>query len=127
MTERKKQNLFHFAAKESFFLISQRGDERVIQGKPDGYVEMWTRNESDPTQLWVASDYGQQLINVGTNLPLQAGQGKSWILDKESMVLVDARDTNKAMTRAWTMEDGATVTTYTNRSSIVQKFVAKKV
>ena len=51
---------------------------------------------SNPAQKWVISDYGQQLINVGTNLPLKAGtEGRSWIWDSEGMVLIDARKTNK--------------------------------
>ena len=32
-------------------------------------------NENESKQLWVESDFGQQLINVGTNFPLQAGAG----------------------------------------------------
>ena len=54
-----------------------------------------TKDESDPTQLWVTSDYGQQLINVGTNLPFQAHEGRSWIWDEEGKVLIDARKPNK--------------------------------
>ena len=56
---------------------------------------MWTKDESDLTQLWVTSDYGQQLINVGTNLPFQAHEGRSWIWDEEGKVLIDARKPDK--------------------------------
>ena len=56
-----------------------------------------TKDDSDLTQLWVTSDYGQQLINVGTNLPFQAHEGRSWIWDEEGKVLIDARKPNKVV------------------------------
>ena len=86
---------------------------------------MWTRNETDPNQLWVASDYGQQFINVGTNLPLQAGEGKSWIWD--GLYLVDARNTNMVMTakKANDNQDGAIVLTQENSGIKRQKFEKK--
>ena len=84
---------------------------------------MWTRNENDPKQLWVTSDYGQQLINVGTNLPLQAGIGKSWIWDKEGMVLKDARKTDTVMDRGWSQEDGKSVGTFNRHNGANQKFI----
>ena len=83
---------------------------------------MWTRDETDPNQLWVASDYGQQFINVGTNLPLQAGEGKSWIFD--GLYLVDARNTNMVMT-AKKGQDGANVLTQENSGIKRQKFEMK--
>ena len=81
-------------AKDAFYLIS-RLDGRVVQGKADSNTQMMTKDDSDPTQLWVTSDYGQQLINVGTNLPFQANEGRSWIWDQEGKVLIDARKPNK--------------------------------
>ena len=86
---------------------------------------MWTRDETDPNQLWVASDYGQQFINVGTNLPLQAGEGKSWIWD--GLYLVDARNTNMVMTakKANDNQDGANVLTQENSGIKRQKFEKK--
>jgi len=108
--------------KEAFSLISQL-DGRAVRGKSNGNVEMWTRNEKDPKQLWVTSDYGQQLINVGTNLPLQAGIGKSWIWDKEGMVLKDARKTDTVMDRGWSQEDGKSVGTFNRHNGANQKFI----
>ena len=118
------KQILHFSAKESFILISKK-DQRVVRGKSDGYVEMWTRDETDPNQLWVASDYGQQFINVGTNLPLQAGEGKSWIWDGK--YLVDARNTNMVMTakKANDNQDGAKVLTQENSGIKRQKFEKK--
>ena len=62
--------------KAPFYLIS-RYDGRALQGKPNGNAgaEMRSVNENESKQLWVESDFGQQLINVGTNFPLQAGAG----------------------------------------------------
>ena len=85
---------------------------------------MWTRDETDPNQLWVASDYGHQFINVGTNLPLQAGEGKSWIWDGK--YLVDARNTNMVMTAKQNdNQDGAKVLTQEN-SGIKRQMFEKK-
>ena len=120
------KQILHFSAKESFILISKK-DQRVVRGKSDGYVEMWTRDETDPNQLWVASDYGQQFINVGTNLPLQAGEGKSWIWDGK--YLVDARNTNMVMTVQYWLwlkdEDGANVLTFEKFGCNIQMFEMK--
>ena len=88
------KKILFIAAKDAFYLIS-RLDGRVVQGKADSNTQMMTKDESDPTQLWVTSDYGQQLINVGTNLPFQAHEGRSWIWDEEGKVLIDARKPNK--------------------------------
>ena len=60
----------YFLDKESFYLIS-RYDGRALQAKADGFADLSTLDENDPTQMWVASDYGNQMINVKTNLPLQ--------------------------------------------------------
>ena len=88
---------------------------------------MWTRDETDPNQLWVASDYGQQFINVGTNLPLQAGEGKSWIWD--GLFLLDARNTKMVMTVQYWLwlkdEDGANVLTFENFGYDIQIFEMK--
>ena len=89
--------ILFITAKDAFYLIS-RLDGRVVQGKADSNTQMMTKDESDPTQLWVTSDYGQQLINVGTNLPFQAHEGRSWIWDEEGKVLIDARKPNKVGT-----------------------------
>ena len=43
-------------------------------------------------QMWVFSDYGQQVINVGTNMPLKAGQARSWVYDDNSKTLDDGRN-----------------------------------
>ena len=57
-------------------------------------------------QMWVFSDYGQQVINVGTNMPLKADQARSWVYDDNSKTLDDGRNigsvvfnTNGANTR----------------------------
>ena len=116
---------FIFAAKEAFSLIS-RLDGRAIRSNVNllhGNVEMWTRNENDPNQLWVASDYGQQFINVGTNLPLAAGIGKSWIWDKEGMVLKNARKPNEVMDRGWKQEDGKSIGTFGRHNGTNQLFI----
>jgi len=43
--------------------------------------------------MWVFSDYGQQVINVGTNMPLKAGwQARSWVYDDDSKTLDDGRN-----------------------------------
>jgi len=111
--------------KEAFSLIS-RLDGRAIRSNVNllhGNVEMWTRNENDPNQLWVASDYGQQFINVGTNLPLEAGIGKSWIWDKEGMVLKNARKPNEVMDRGWKQEDGKSIGTFGRHNGTNQLFI----
>ena len=116
---------FIFAAKEAFSLIS-RLDGRAIRSNVNllhGNVEMWTRNENDPNQWWVASDYGQQFINVGTNLPLAAGIGKSWIWDKEGMVLKNARKPNEVMDRGWKQEDGKSIGTFGRHNGTNQLFI----
>ena len=84
---------------------------------------MWTRDENDANQLWVASDYGQQFINVGTNLPLEAGIGKSWIWDKEGMVLKNARKPNEVMDRGWKQEDGKSIGTFGRHNGANQLFI----
>ena len=61
--------------KEAFHLIS-RYDGRALRFKADGFAEMATVDEKDGRQLWVTSDYGNQLINVETNLPLQVKKSK---------------------------------------------------
>ena len=83
-------NFIFFTAKSAFSLIS-RLDGRAVQGKSDGKTQMMTVDENDSTQKWVLSDYGQQIINVGTNLPLQAWEGRNWIWNGEAKVLIDAR------------------------------------
>ena len=121
----KNEQTFFFAAKEAFSLIS-RLDGRAIRSNVNllhGNVEMWTRNENDPNQLWVASDYGQQFINVGTNLPLAAGIGKSWIWDKEGMVLKNARKPNEVMDRGWKQEDGKSIGTFGRHNGTNQLFI----
>ena len=67
---------------------------------------MMTKDDSDPTQLWVTSDYGQQLINVGTNLPFQANEGRSWTWDQEGKVLIDARKPNKVANSKYIVFNG---------------------
>ena len=47
--------------------------------------------------MWVFSDYGQQVINVGTNMPLMAGQGRSWVYDDNSKTLDDGRNIDKVV------------------------------
>ena len=74
-------------------------------GQPDGSAEMETMDRTNAHQMWVFSDYGQQVINVGTNMPLKAGQARSWVYDDNSKTLDDGRnigsvvfDTNGAKT-----------------------------
>ena len=88
------KKILFITAKDAFYLIS-RLDGRVVQGKADSNTQMMTKDDSDHTQLWVTSDFGQQLINVGTNLPFQAHEGRSWIWDQEGKVLIDARKPDK--------------------------------
>jgi len=111
--------------KDAFYLIS-RLDGRVVQGKADSNTQMMTKDESDLTQLWVTSDYGQQLINVGTNLPFQAHEGRSWIWDQEGKVLIDARKPDKVMVRGWNQNDGAGVFTYQRNNGPSQLFINSK-
>merc|ERR1719189_2095602 len=108
--------------KDSFSLIS-RLDGRAIEGKSDGHVHMMTTNENNPNQKWVFSDYGEQIINVGTNLPMKAGKGRSWIWDKEGMGMIDARRTNEVMDRGWQEKDGKSVGTWGRHGGANQLFI----
>jgi len=108
--------------KDSFSLIS-RLDGRAIEGKSDGHVQMMTQNENNPNQKWVFSDYGKQIINVGTNLPMKAGKGRNWIWDKEGMVMIDARRTNEVMDRGWQEKDGKSVGTWGRHGGANQLFI----
>ena len=62
--------IVYFPEKEPFYLIS-RYDGRALRAKGDGFTEMVTITEIDQKQLWITSDYGDQLVNVANNLPLQ--------------------------------------------------------
>ena len=81
-------------------------------------------NESDAKQMWVTSQFGQQIINVGTNLPLQAGNGRTWSYNQTEMILKDDRSPHKALTRGWAKKDGVHVVTWDKtKDLIVQLFI----
>ena len=84
---------------------------------------MMTQNENNPNQKWIFSDYGKQIINVGTNLPMKAGKGRNWIWDKEGMVMIDARRTNEVMDRGWQEKDGKSVGTWGRHGGANQLFI----
>ena len=83
--------IFLLTAKPRFFLIA-RNDGRAVTGQQDGRAEMETMDRTNAHQMWVFSDYGQQVINVGTNMPLKAGQARSWVYDDNSKTLDDGRN-----------------------------------
>ena len=70
---------------EAFFLVS-RLHGRVAEGKPDGYAKNMPFDSNNPNQLWMETSIGNQFINVGTGLPLKAGNGRAWTFGEHQRI-----------------------------------------
>ena len=78
------------------------------------------------------TDFGNQVINKETRLPLSCGFGKDWILDgglvalDEKSRIIDLRR-GKAIDRGWNQADGATPGIYTPHDGPNQKWTLEVV
>ena len=78
------------------------------------------------------TDFGNQVINKETRLPLQCGFGKDWRLDgslvalDEKSRIIDLRR-EKALDRGWVQADGATPGIYTPHDGPNQKWTIEVV
>ena len=85
---------------------------------------MYTLDEENVNQLWVLTDFGNQIINVGTGKPLKAGGGRSWRFDVEEGLIWDTRQPERVIDRGWVKEDGSGMGTYTMHGAPNQRFDA---
>ena len=70
---------------------------------------MMTFDPNDPAQKWVESDMGNQITNVGSNIGLYAGEGRSFKWDEYYNMLNDTRKDGKSLRRGWGQNDGVGV------------------
>ena len=84
---------------------------------------MYTLDEDNVNQLWVLTDFGNQIINVATGKPLSVGGGKTWRFDMEEGLIWDTR-TGRVMDRGWAQVDGNVIGTYTMHGAPNQRFDA---
>ena len=118
---KKTTSRYFILAHEPFFFRS-RLDGRVMQGKSDGFFDMWTMDESNLNQMWVQSAYGGQIFNVGTGMPLKAGKGRSWTFDEAEGLIHDQRFPTEVIHRAWQQNDGANSGTWVSFGLPIQRF-----
>ena len=91
---------------EPFYLIS-RWHGKAIEGKSDGYGKVMSFDIDNPRQQWIETKIGNQFINVGTGLPLFAGNGRAWIFGEEHRVVDPFY--GQAIWVPWADEDGGNI------------------
>jgi len=109
--------------KNAHFFIVSRLDGRAITPTDNGAGTMYTLDEDNVNQLWVLTDFGNQIINVATGKPLSVGGGKAWRFDMEEGLIWDTR-TGRVMDRGWAQVDGNVIGTYTMHGAPNQRFDA---
>ena len=122
----RKNGSCFFSDKPAFYLISNL-DGRAVKSKPDGSVQTWTLDLIDKYQMWIQSDFGQQLINLGTKLPMKAGPGRNWHFDEKEGLMWDVRRPEEVLDRGWDERDGIDIGTFSMQGGLNQRFLKRLV